>query len=379
MTDEAGNILLLHHAVFQQLRAADDALQRRFELVRHVRREFAARLLRRFALGDVEGQQHRADRRAACADTADVKLPDAAAALHARLAVPLVHGALDGKAHVVAAVDRQKVLPDAAPVRAEELFRRGVDAQHMLLFVEQHESFSHATCDLRKFRLLALQLVHLLADLQMLAVDAPEQRGKLFVGVVFKRMLQIELVERLDDTARQALGKNAGKDQRHNQHDQNGLHHADEQYARRRAAHRNAQHAPVRELFRAVHRLLQQRRGIARAFALAVFQRLLDLRAVGVIFKALGVGHGVVEHRAVVFDPRQAVALGGELREIPRPIFLHSHGGKLQLVVQLLFFNAPEVFVQTAHDDEQARQQHRTRHEQDGVKDFLGHALPSIR
>ena len=106
-----GDVLLLHHAVFQQLRAADDALQRRFELVRHVRREFTARLLRCLALGDVESQQHSADRRAACADAADVKLPDTAAALHARLTVPLVHGALDGKAHVVAAVDGQKVLP----------------------------------------------------------------------------------------------------------------------------------------------------------------------------------------------------------------------------------------------------------------------------
>ena len=42
MADEAGDVLLLHHTVFQQLRAADDALQRRFELVRHVRREFTA-------------------------------------------------------------------------------------------------------------------------------------------------------------------------------------------------------------------------------------------------------------------------------------------------------------------------------------------------
>ena len=124
---------------------------------------------------------------------------------------------------------------------------------------------------------------------------------------------------------------------------------------------------------------MQQRRGIARTLALAVFQRLLDLHAVGVIFKAFGIGHGVVEHRTVVFDPRQAVALGGELREILRPVFLHGDGGKLQLVAQLLFFDAPKVFVQAAHDDEQARQQHRARHKQDGVKDLFCHALPSIR
>lgn len=176
------------------------------ETAEQTRREFTARLLRCLALGDVESQQHSADRRAACADAADVKLPDTAAALHARLTVPLVHGALDGKAHVVAAVDGQKVLPDAALVRAEELFRRGVDTQHMLFFIEQHKPFAHAACDLRKFRLLALKFVHLLVDLQVLAVDAPEQRGELFIGVIFKRMLKVQLVERLDDAARQALG-----------------------------------------------------------------------------------------------------------------------------------------------------------------------------
>ena len=208
------HVLRLQNGVGQK----PDARQRRFELVRHVRREFTARLLRCLALGDVESQQHSADRRAACADAADVKLPDTAAALHARLTVPLVHGALDGKAHVVAAVDGQKVLPDAALVRAEELFRRGVDTQHMLFFIEQHKPFAHAACDLRKFRLLALKFVHLLVDLQVLAVDAPEQRGELLVSVVFKRMLKVQLVERLDDAARQALGQNRGQDQCHDQH-----------------------------------------------------------------------------------------------------------------------------------------------------------------
>ena len=80
--------------------------------------------------------------------------------------------------------------------------------------------------------------------------------------------------------------------------------------ADRRAADGNAQHRAVRQALGVICSLFQQRRGIARTLALAVFQRLLDLHAVGVIFKAFGVGHGVVEHRTVVFDPRQAVAPG---------------------------------------------------------------------
>ena len=106
----------------------------------------------------------------------------------------------------MAAVDGQKVLPDTAFVCAKKLFRRGVDAQHALLLIKQHKALTHAAGDLREFRLLALQLVHLLVDLQVLAVDAPEQRGELFIGVIFKRMLKVQLVERLDDAVRQALG-----------------------------------------------------------------------------------------------------------------------------------------------------------------------------
>ena len=242
MPDKAGNVLLLHHTVFQQFRAADDSLKRGFELVGNIRRKFPARLLRRFALGNVKRQQHRAHRRA---DAADVELPDPAAALHTRFTVAFLHGVLNGKTHIMAAVDGQKVLSDAACICAKKLFRRGVDAQHALLLIKQHKALAHAAGDLREFRLLALQLAHLLVDLPVLAVDAPEQRSKLLVGVVFERVLKVKLIERSHNTAREALRQNAGEDQRHDQHHKNGLYHADKQYARRRAADGNAQHAPI--------------------------------------------------------------------------------------------------------------------------------------
>lgn len=124
---------------------------------------------------------------------------------------------------------------------------------------------------------------------------------------------------------------------------------------------------------------MQERRGIARALSLPIRKRLSHLFAVGMIFKALRVGHGVVEHRAVTCDPRQAVAVGRNAGKVLLPAALHGSGGKLQLVAKLLFLHAAEVFVQTSHDDEQACKQHRARHEQDGVKYLFGHTLPSIR
>ena len=130
---------------------------------------------------------------------------------------------------------------------------------------------------------------------------------------------------------------------------------------------------------RAVHRFLQQRGGIARAFALAVFERTLHLFAVGVILKALRIGLRVENYRAVRRDPCQAIVSGGELFEIVRPVCLHSGSSKRQLIMQLLFFDAAEIFVQAAHDDKQARQQHRSGHRQNGTEDFFGHAFPSMR
>ena len=57
MADEARQILGLDHAVFDQLGAADDALQRRFELVRDIRRELAAVALGKLLLRDVIREQ----------------------------------------------------------------------------------------------------------------------------------------------------------------------------------------------------------------------------------------------------------------------------------------------------------------------------------
>ena len=90
MSHKAGHVLLLHHAVFQQLRAADDTLQGCFQLVGNVGGELPPVLLGKGALRHVEHQQHRARCTALRLDAADVELILSAAAPAAELAVALL-------------------------------------------------------------------------------------------------------------------------------------------------------------------------------------------------------------------------------------------------------------------------------------------------
>ena len=156
MADEARHILGLDHAVFNELRASDDALQRRFELVRHVCRKLPTHLLGGFALGNVEAQKNGSDFFARGLDAADVKLINAAGELDAGLAVTRFARAVDGLRNISAPVERQEILPDAACLRAEKLTCRRVDAQNDVLIVEQHKALRHALRDVCELVGLAL-------------------------------------------------------------------------------------------------------------------------------------------------------------------------------------------------------------------------------
>ena len=379
VADEARQILGPDHAVFDQLGAADDALQRRFELVRDIRRELAAVALGKLLLRDVKGQNDRAEEFPVGRDAADIELIHVARALGAHLTVAVRSGGLNGGADLVAALDGEKIPADALRVRAEERLRRGVDAQDAAVLVEQDKALAHTAGDLREFVGLFAQLAQLRLDLDVLVVDALEQRRELLVGIVVERVLEIEAVERVDDAPRQPSGQQAGENERHDEHDQQRLDHADGDHADRRAADGNAQHRAVVQTLGVVHGLFHERRGIARALAGAGRQRLTDLGAQGVVLKALGVGLRVVQDAAVGRDPCQAAAVGRQLGQIVRAAVLDGRCGETQLVAQLVFLHAAEIIVQKAHDDQQARQQHAPGHEQDGLKDLFGHVVASMR
>lgn len=99
----------------------------------------------------------------------------------------VVGGGLNGGADLVAALDGQKVPADALRVRAEERLRRGVDAQDIAVLVEQDEPLAHTAGDLRELVGLFAQLAQLRLDLDVLVVDALEQRRELLIGVVIER------------------------------------------------------------------------------------------------------------------------------------------------------------------------------------------------
>ena len=288
-------------------------------------------------------------------------------------------GGLNGGADLVAALDGEKVPAHALRVRAEERLRRSIDAQDTAVLVEQDEALAHAAGDLRELIGLFAQLAQLRLDLDVLAVDALEQRGELLIGVVIERVLKVEAVERVDNAPRQPLGQQAGENKRHDEHDQQRLDHADGDHADRRAADGDAQHRAVVQALGIVHGLFHERRGIARALAGAGSQRLADLGARGVVLKAFGVGPGIVQNAAVSRDPRQAAAVGRQPGQIVRAAVLNGRRGEAQLVAQLVFLHAAEVIVQEAHDDQQARQQYAPGHEQDRLKNLFGHVVASMR
>ena len=379
VADEARQVVGLDHTVFDQLGAADDTLQRRLELVRDVRRELPAVALCKLLLRDVKGEDDRAEELAVGRDAADVKLIHTACALGAHLAVAVRDGGLDGGADLMTALDGEKVPAHALRVRTEERLRRVVDAQDAAVLVEQDKALAHAAGDLRELIGPLVQLAQLRLDLDVLAVDALEQRGELLIGIVVERVLEVEAVERVDNAPRQPSSQQAGEDERHDEHDQQRLDHADGDHADRRAADGNAQHRAVGQTLGIVHGLFHERRGIARALAGAGGQRLTDLGARGVVLEALGVGPGVVQDAAVGRDPRQAVTVGRQLGQVVRAAVLNGRGGKAQLVAQLVFLHAAEVIVQKAHDDQQACQQHRPGHEQDRLKNLFGHVVVSMR
>ena len=192
-------------------------------------------------------------------------------------------------------------------------------------------------------------------------------------------MLEIEAVERVDDAAREPFCEHARENERHDEHDQQRLDHADGDHADRRAADGDAQHRAVVEPLGVIHGFFHERRGIARALAGAGGQCLTDLGARGVVLEALGVGLRVIKDAAVGRDPRQAVAVGRQLGQIIRAAVLHGCRGEAQLIAQLVFLHAAEVGVQKAHDDQQTCQQYAPGHEQDGLKDLFDHVVASMR
>ena len=378
VSDKAGEILRLHQPRFDQVGAADDALQRRFQLMRHVGGKLPPQLLGIGLLGDVEGQQHAADAGAVGLDGAGVDAVFPPVPLIAELSVPARKRLPDGGAHGVTAVHVQEAVPDCV-VRPEDTAGGGVDAEHVSLAVEQNESLVQVIGNLGEFVGSALQLLQPAVDFAVLPVDFTEQGRQLLIGVVFKGMLQVEAVQRIDDTLGEPPGQQAGQNQRHHHHEQQRLQSTEDQRPYGGLADRNAQHRAVRQPLGGIQRLFEQGIGIPCVASRAGGQRLRHLLAAEMVLHALGVGFGVKAHTAVRSNPGNAVAVGPEPFEVFRARLLHRNGCQIELLRQPVLLHGGKMAVQHPEGNREAGQQHKSGHQQDRAKNFPCHTEASHR
>ena len=161
VADEARNVLRLYQSVFQQLRAAQNGVQGRFQLMGYVGGKFPAALLRILPIRDVHGQNHQPDYRVPGYNAAEEELvcSPLSDGLHLMTAVP--KGSFHRRGHVRPAVHRAEGAADAVAVRLKQGHCRRIDAQHHAVPVQKHQPLPHAGGDLLEFIGFLLELLHL--------------------------------------------------------------------------------------------------------------------------------------------------------------------------------------------------------------------------
>ena len=376
---EAVAVLGAHEPVLQELRRAHYRVQRRLELVRDVGGELAPEPLGALLFRHIDGQQHGALPLPARDDGAGGEQVFALAAAYAALGAPAAGALFKQGAKLRAAVHGQDVAPLAGGVRAEDFPRAGVDAHHRAPAVYEDKALAHGIGYGGELLLAAAQLLKLAAYLPLLPLQAGEQRAELVVYVVLKGLVEVDGVEGADDALRKPAGQPAGENQRQHEDKDQRLDYPHEQRGQGVVRLRRAQHAPVREAYRVVHRLLREGGAGALALARAVAERLAELLALGVVLHLAGLGVGVVYDRAVLGNPGQAHLAVVDRLEVFKPGALHAVGREPGLNVQLPGLPDGKVVVHRAHDEGQPGQEDQQAGEEDASEDSLCHGCASIR
>jgi hypothetical protein len=203
-------------------------------------------------------------------------LVGSAAELHDRFAVPSVLRVGEKPLHGEASVHRQNVAAHAGGIRAEKPHGGAVDAENHALFVHQDQTFAHAVGDGGKFILFPFQFIELAADLSMLMLDARQKRGEFLIGIVFKRVIEVERIERLNDLFGKPVCEHRGENERDAEHDADRPEHAEHQCKDRILTDRYAQDGTVGQQFSIIARLFPQALSRRAHFLRSGFQRLLD-------------------------------------------------------------------------------------------------------
>ena len=212
IADKPLGILGLYQPVFQQLRTADDGLQRCLQLMGHIGGELPSVLLRVFRLCDVQRQNHKADGLLPGGNAAEEELINSSFALGFQLMQAIPERGFHSGSHFRLPLHPQEGSAHAVTVGVKQLPRRGIDAQHNAVAVQKHQPFPHIGGNLLQFVIFLPKGLHLRTDFFVLLLDANQQRGQFFVSIVLQRMLQIQLVQRLHNFAGHPVGQNRRQD-----------------------------------------------------------------------------------------------------------------------------------------------------------------------
>ena len=196
---KALRILRLHKAAEHNLRIAQHRLQRRLQLMRNVRRELAAQLLRRCSCRHVHHQQHKTLIR----NTAAVKLIVRAATVHNKAPFAIQLNLLQKRVHLLALVQIRNALAQNALLIHAHIFQRAlIDRSNLPLRIQEQHALVHIVCQGLQLLLLALIAAHPALQLLLLQRKALHNRLQLRIYHRFhRRLFKIQLLQRLQHTA----------------------------------------------------------------------------------------------------------------------------------------------------------------------------------
>ncbi len=209
--------------------------------------------------------------------------------------------------------------------------------------------------------LAGVELVNVFLDAAVLLAQALDQRPKLGIHRALFRLIELNAVDRLHQPAHHAGGKQHGGQERQRQRGQEPPDQVHQHAQRAVSRVAQAQVTAVREPGGIVIGLFAMRVRVAEGVSTARLRRLDNFLAGKVILHAGGGHLAVIEHRAVLRDPCQALGkagLGQRRQVLDRVILaIHRQADLHQVAGKLLFGLRAEKIEQ--HDADQCAEQQR--------------------
>ena len=208
---KVADILLTYHAVLNDFRVAGNRHQRGFQLMGHIGGKFPADFFRFLLLRHIQNQNYSSGNCFRHPDRISQKLIVPVSQFQKLLAFLSGQSLLQSLLQHLIAVDGNDIVIDALFLSYPEQSLRGpVNSQHCRP-VGDDQPVLHVFRNRHVFFLILLQLFHLILNLPVLPADPPQQRTDLLVGIsVFRRMLQIQLVDGFYNAVRHPSRENQG-------------------------------------------------------------------------------------------------------------------------------------------------------------------------